>query len=188
MSKFEKRALGSALAMALVALAGCATPTPYQPLGSSNSVRGGYSDQQITDNTWRVSFVGNTLTSRQTVENYLLYRAAQLTVEKGYASFTIINRATDRDVQTQITPDPTLAGPYGWWRPSWRYWVGPGWRTWDPWMGGPFWADNIDVSTVSKYEATAEIVMNKDTPSTPGTFNARQVLINLGPTIKMPTS
>ncbi len=188
MNRFQKATIVAAMATATAMLAGCETATPYQPLGARGTgASGGYSDQQITSDIWRVTFVGNTLTSRQTVENYLLYRAAQLTVQQGYDSFTIVNRATDRNVETRINTDPAFAGPYGWWRPSWRYYGGFGWRSWDPWYGGPFWADNIDVSTVSKYEATAEIKMSKGTmPDDKASFDARQVLANLGPSIQMP--
>jgi hypothetical protein len=44
--------------------------------------RAGYSDQQIESNRFRVSFAGNSLTARETVERYLLYRAAELTVQQ----------------------------------------------------------------------------------------------------------
>ncbi|MFZ3483334.1 CC0125/CC1285 family lipoprotein [Sphingomonas sp. 3-13AW] len=188
MKRLQNAKIAVALAATTAIVSGCATPTPYQPLGAHDSrAKGGYSDQKITDNIWRVSFVGNTLTSRKTVETYLLYRAAELTLQQGYDSFTIVNRATDRDVETRISRDPAFAGPYGWWRPSWSYFGGFGWRTWDPWYGGPFWADNIDVSTVSKYEATAEIQMSRGTnPNDKASFDARQVVANLGPSIQLP--
>jgi len=186
----NKRASHIAIAVALLALTSCATPTPYQPLGSGDSrASGGYSDQQLSADRYRVTFVGNTLTSRQTVENYLLFRAAELTLQEGYTSFTIVDRATDRDVQTRISRDPAFAGPYGWWRPSWSYFGGGIWRTWDPWYGGPFWADTIDVNTVSKYEATAVIQMSNGTNANdPATFDARQVIAALQSTVRYPRS
>ena len=60
-------------------LAGCAQPTPYQPATEGY----GHSEQQIEDNRYRVSFAGNDLTPADTVQNYLLYRAAELTLGKG---------------------------------------------------------------------------------------------------------
>lgn len=81
----------AALAMLVVlALAGACTvsPTPYQPAAE----RFGYSQQQIEDNRYRISFAGNSATSRTTVENYLLYRAAELTVENGYDHFTMFDQ------------------------------------------------------------------------------------------------
>ena len=58
------------------ALAGCATTTAYQPR-TANSAQG-YADTRLEDNRFRVTFSGNTATSRETVETYLLYRAAAL--------------------------------------------------------------------------------------------------------------
>ena len=62
---------------AALALAACATATPYQPLRGSG---GGFTEQRLQPDRYRVAFVGNDYTSRQRVENYLLYRAAELTV------------------------------------------------------------------------------------------------------------
>lgn len=173
---------GSALA-----IAACATPTPYQPLTGS---AGGYASQRIETNRYRVFFAGNSMTSRERVENYLLFRAAELTLENGYDSFTIVDHATDRNVETRVYPDPFPTGPYGYWRPSWRYYGayggGYGWRSWNPWYGGPFWANSVDVSTIQRFEATAEIVLGRGAPQGARSFDARQVVANLGPTIEVP--
>jgi len=167
-----------------LALVACATATPYQPLGTRGS-SGGFTEQRIENNRYRVSFLGNSYTSRQRVETYLLYRAAELTLANGYDGFTIVQRDTDRDVQTQVYPG--LGGPYGWWRPSWRFYGGRfGWRRWDPWFGDPFWADTVDVRTITRYEAMAEIVMFRGRPTDPRSFDARQVVANLGRTIVLP--
>jgi len=174
-------ALGSAL------LGACMTATPYQPLGAPNTrASGGFSDVQLAADRYRVTFAGNSLTSRERVETYLLYRAAELTAERGYDGFTIVDRATDRDVETRIYRDPFGPGPYRWWRPYWRYQGAFGWRRWDPWYGDAFWADDIDVRTVQRFEASAEIVMFRGTRSDEKSFNARDVLTNLGPAIEMP--
>src|SRR5690242_7138359 len=92
-------------------LAACATPTPYQPLGAGNSrASGGFAEQRVAPDLYLVSFTGNTLTSRQRVESYLLFRAAELTLQNGYDSFTIVDRQTDRNVETRVYRDP-FAGP-----------------------------------------------------------------------------
>jgi len=172
--------------LAALALAACATATPYQPLGTPGSGRGGYAEQRIETNRYRVTFLGNAYTSRSRVENYLLYRAAELAVATGNDGFTIAARDTDRSVETRVSSG--LGGHYGYWRPSWRYYGGrSGWRHWDPWFGGPFWADTVDVRTIERYEAMAEIVMFRgQRPSDPRSFDARQVIANLGPTIVLP--
>ena len=174
---------------AALAVAACATATPYQPLRGSG---GGFAEQRIEPNRYRVSFTGNEYTSRQRVENYLLYRAAELTLAHGYDSFTIVRRDTDKDVdiRTYGSPGYYNRGFYGgyspYWRPSWRYRGLYGWRYWDPWFGDPYWGDTVDVRTVTSYEAMAEIVMNRGSRAGPQSLNARAVIANLRPTIRIP--
>lgn len=183
----------TALAAALVATVGltaCATATPYQPNVRGQAVSGGFSEVRLESDRFRVNFAGNSLTSRETVERYLLYRAAELTVDQGADWFSLVERQTDRKARTYVDPDPHAGfGPYGYWRPYWRYY-GPrwGWRAWDPWYGDPFWADRVDVRTVERFEATAEIVLGHGPkpPNDPRAFDAREVLANLGPTIVRP--
>ncbi len=184
--------------LASIALAGlvaaCTTATPYQPNIAGQKVSGGYSELRVEDNRYRVTFAGNSLTSRQTVEGYLLYRAAELTVEQGFDWFAIVDRNTDVDRRTYIDSDPFFSpwyGPgYGYWRPSWRYYGGGyGWRSWDPYWGSPFWGDSIDVRTVTKFEASAEVIMHRGAKPAddPRAFDARAVVTNLGPRIVRPT-
>jgi hypothetical protein len=176
----------SAIAL-LVAVAGCATPTPYQPLTPGSS-GGGYTDQQIEQNRFRVAFRGNSMTSRETVETYLLYRAAQLTVDRGYDWFVMADRDTERKSSTYVS-QPFSPGPWGYWGPAWRYrGAGFGWRSWDPYWGDPFWGSNIDVTTVNRYEAMAEIVTGRGQKpaDNPRAFGAREVLQNLAARIQAP--
>ena len=180
------RRLVPALASAL-ALAACATPTPYQPLTPNNRASGGYTDQQIEANRYRVTFSGNSMTSRETVETYLLYRAAELTIARGYDWFQMAQRNTDRHTNTYVD-QPFGPGPWGYWGPSWRYHGGFGWRGWDPFWGDPFWGNDIDVTTVDRYEASAEILMGHGPKpaDNPRAFDARQVVSNLQSRIMMP--
>ena len=70
-----KRSLLAVLLVSGAVLAGCETATPYQPLGAPGAqASGGYFDHQIEANRWQIGFKGNDLTSRETVERYLLYR------------------------------------------------------------------------------------------------------------------
>lgn len=102
-------------ATAFVLLSACATPTPYQPIDARGEARGGYFEQRLEDNRFRVTFRGNEFTSRQTVENYLLFRAAELTLQAGYDGFTMVNRAVDPNQRTRVTSDPFGPGPWGFW-------------------------------------------------------------------------
>lgn len=182
-------ALAAAL-MGSAALAGCMTATPYQPATASS--RMGYWDEQIESNRFRVSFAGNSLTARETVERYLLYRAAELTVQRGFDHFVLVTRDTETKTNTYRTPGAFYGpGPWGYWSPSWRFYRGPrwGWRSYDPFWDDPFWRDrDWDYRTVRQYEAMAEIVTGRGPK--PGdnvrAFDAREVLDRLGPQIRMP--
>ena len=190
-----RRLLLAAAAFALgLGLQACETATPYQPLRPGAALSGGYSDLKIDSTHWRVTFRGNSLTSRETVEKYLLFRAAELTLDQGYDWFETTDRHTDKKSDYTGDVDPFYrAGfgfSYGWgWRPYWRY-DGPfGWRGWDPWFGGPFWADGVDIRQVDRYEASAEILMGKGPPPEGRrVFNAHEVTANLGPAVVRPKS
>ena len=79
----------------LLLLGACAIETPYQP----SEGRYGYSEQQIEENRFRVTFTGNPSTPRDTVQNYLLYRAAELTVQQGFDHFTVVDRDVERSTR-----------------------------------------------------------------------------------------
>ena len=165
----------------------CATPTPYQP-ASVSSASDGYRDYQVEANRYRVSFSGNSVTDRDTVERYLLFRAAELTLERGCDWFAMADRQTERHSRTYID-HPFSDGPYGYWGPAWRYrGAGFGWRSWDPFWGDPFWDRDVDVRTVDRYEATAEIVLGRGSKpaSVHRAFNAREVIANLRDSIQEP--
>lgn len=185
-SRSRIAAVALALASASV-LASCATPTPYQPATGSGSYRTGYWDEQIESDRFRVTFAGNSLTSRETVERFLLYRAAQLTVERGFDYFLLSERDTEKKTRTYVDR-PFGPGPWGGWGPSWRYYSPRwGWRGWSPFWGDPFWDRDIDVRTVDRYEASAEIVVGRGRkPDNVRAFNAREVIDNLGPSVAMP--
>lgn len=170
------------LAVAALTLAGCETATPYQPVGMHNSESGGgYSDQQIEGNRWRVSFAGNALTSRDTVERYLLYRSAELTVQQGFDWFAATDRTTDKATQTYVDP---YFGAY--WGPRWGFYrrgYGWGYGRW----GDPFWGAPLNVDQTSEFKASAEIVMGKGPkPADRSAFDAHSVIEHLGPTIQRP--
>lgn len=190
------KALLAALAITLAggALASCETATPYQPLSPRNAQSGGYTETRIESNRWRVSFRGNSLTSRGTVENYLLYHAAELTLQQGFDWFEMANRATDKQTDTYALP-----GPYGYgWQPYWSFYGGAyGWSAWDPYAGGPWgpgwgmpWGPSWgpDYESVQRYEASAEIVMGHGPKPTNDrrAMDAHEVTANLASHIVRP--
>jgi opacity protein-like surface antigen len=172
-----------AVAAAALALSACETATPYQPVVAGNPQSGGYSDQQIEANRWMVTFSGNELTSRETVERYLLFRAAELTLNQGYDWFQTADRNTNK--QSSYIGDAPVWG--GYWGPRWGvYRRGYGWGY--GYWGDPFWGGPLDVQQVSQYSASAEIVMGHGAkPNDPRAFDAHAVVEHLRGTIKYPS-
>lgn len=170
------------VAAAALTLSACATATPYQPVGAT-SVRGGYSEERIAGERYRVTFAGNSVTSRETVEMYLLYRAAELSLQNGFECFEAQNRATDANRRYVGTPDPFWSSGWGpYWRPYWRFSGRSGWSRW----GDP-WADDWDVREITRYEASAEIVMRHSCAAEDRyAFKAQEVIDNLGPRVVRP--
>ncbi|WP_417488316.1 CC0125/CC1285 family lipoprotein [Maricaulis sp.] len=164
----------------LTALGACATATPYQAADGS---RPGFTETRIETNRYRISFDGNSMTDRETVETYLLYRAAELTVENGYDYFTVVTRATDEE--TRVMPSALGRSPYAgfsvqhtYFHPRW------GWHGWRD----PFW-DDVSYRESTRYEASAEIHLGRGTkPDDPSAFGARDVMSNLGDQIVRPSS
>ncbi len=82
----------SLLVGAALVQAACATATPYQPAGENGF---GYHQQQLENNRYRVSFIANAHTDSETVQNYLLYRAAQITLDSGNDYFIIVHQGLE---------------------------------------------------------------------------------------------
>ncbi len=183
--------LRTSIAMALGAVtlltSACATESTYHPAVGRGFERTGYSDRQLEANRFMVSFSGNSYTARDTVEKYLLYRAAELTVQHGDDYFIFADRGLDKKSRTYATPE--FGGFGGYWGPSWRYrGRGFGWRSWDPYFGDPFFDRGLDVQTIDKYEANAEIIVGRGPKPANNirAFDAHEVIAHLGPTIVTP--
>lgn len=182
-----RRGLMLAAAAALT-LSACATATPYQP--ASKATAGyGYSEQRVEADRWQVSFAGNSVTTRQTVESYMLYRAAQLTLNSGYDWFQTVDRHTQGQTEVVGTAYDPWWGPYGpYWHPAWRFYGARGWGGWGAWGSG--WGPDFDASTITRYEASTEVVMHHGAKpaNDPHAFDAHQVIENLGPHVQMPAA
>src|SRR5208282_1271765 len=74
---------GSALLCAIL-LMSCATP--YQPV----NLFGGYREEQLAPDIYRVAFFGNGYTNGQTAAEYAIHRCAELTQQRGYRYFGIL--------------------------------------------------------------------------------------------------
>jgi len=192
-----------------VILTACATATPYQAASTPGGFDG-FSQTMIENDRARITFGGNSLTKRDTVENYLLYRSAEMAVERGFDYFVLAERDVEKKTRVSATPafgtgfGPGLYDPYfnysfyrpryGWSR-GYRYSrfggfnrrAGFGYRGfYDP-FHDPFF-NEFDVREITKYRATAEVKFGKGMkPSTQANaFNAREVLENLSGVIEFP--
>jgi hypothetical protein len=164
-----RKILAAAALTGALAVSACESygPTPYQPGGGNER---GYSETRIENDRYRISFKGNSMTGKETVENYMLYRAAELTLQNGYDNFTIANRDTDKD------RDIRSYGGYMGTRLSYMYFV-PRYG----WVGAwePYWTPER-YREVTRYEAYAEIQMTRGAKGNdPNSFDARQVSQNL---------
>ncbi|NGY05176.1 CC0125/CC1285 family lipoprotein [Solimonas terrae] len=155
--------------LATVMLAACATTTPYQPIHDGY----GYQDQRIEANRFRVTFTGSSATPRQTVENYLLYHAAELTLNSGNDYFVITQSSTSANGKG----GPGLSLGFGGVSFGSHSGLGLG-------VGTSTGGDQVE------YSAQAEIVTykGKKPDDNPQAFDAREVKQNLDAKIMRPAS
>jgi len=147
----------------IAAIAGCMHETPYQPMKNGE----GYLDQKIESNRYRIRFTGNSATPRETVETYLLYRAAELTLQNGYDYFILGDQhTTGHDTYYQSFG---IGGGFG------RYYWGPRWGV-----------DTVHVDTEYEGRITIVMVKGQKKEGDAKAFDAREVKANLEPEVVRP--
>lgn len=156
---------------AIVLLLGaCASQPLYAPARDSESV--GYYATRLTENRYRVTFNGRINTPVETVKNYALLRAAELTVDNGYEWFEIV----DRQASDNRSPgDPEVSISIGVGTVTGRRCFPRGCRI----IGGPGYT-GIGVSTRDfndRRQSIIEIFMGNGEPAEPtAVYNAAEVL------------
>lgn len=157
--------LNWAATLSAAALAACAAATPYQPLQRGE----GYAEQKIEANRYRVRFAGNESTPRQTVETYLLYRAAEITLDANCDYFILADQNTE--AQTSYVQAFGGFGGFG------RYYWGP-----------RFGADVGTIIPSTEYEARVTILTfkGKKPEADVNAFDAHEVKTNLEAQIVRP--
>jgi hypothetical protein len=168
--------------VAALAISSCATDS-YHAYEAGE----GYSEQRLGDETWRVSFVGSTLESQATVEQQLLRRAAELTVQNGFDWFAPSGQESQQEEEIVVTGERPVVnadsvGPV--WRPRWRRRSASRWTDWDP-QGALATSDAPEppppaATSAQRYSAAAEISMGRGARP-PGAFDARAVLAGGAP-------
>ncbi|MEM6546286.1 MAG: hypothetical protein AAF713_00920 [Pseudomonadota bacterium] len=158
----------------LAALAACTGPTRYAPAIE----RDGYADKAIEENRFQVTFSGNTRTSRDTVETYLLYRAAEVTLAAEGDWFKVADQ--DTEAQTRFRSFSTGFGSTGFgpffFRSGFRH----------GFFGG--FGGSVSTRPITRYEAFANIlVFEGEKPAEDAAaYDARSVIETLGPEIIRP--
>lgn len=157
----------------LLTVAACGTPTPYQPAMPNGF---GYAQQQLEENRYRVRFAGNSLTERSTVETYLLYRAAEITLQRGYDHFVL----TDQDVDKSTEYHGTIHGGHG-------VFGGFGHHRGHHGFGTGVGIGFSTARPIDEYEAYATILLGRGPkPQIPMAYDAREVAQRLSGEILRP--
>lgn len=160
-------------AAALLTLAACTEPTRYAPAVE----RDGYADKPVETNRYQVSFSGNTRTSRDTVETYLLFRAAEVTLAAGKDWFKVATQ--DTEAETRFRSFSTGFGRTGFgpffFRSGFRH----------GFFGG---FGSVSTRPITRYEAFANILVfdGAKPADDPAAYDARSVVETLGPEIIRP--
>jgi hypothetical protein len=180
MTRRETLRLGAAMFAGML-LAACVTPNGYQariePAGS------GYAEERIAETRWRVEFTGGPNDTRDVVESYVLYRAAELTTSSGYDWFIPSAQEVDTETEVVVQAQRTRESPV--WRPQWRRNRYSRWTDWMPAGAIPqeiLERSTAQVTTRERFAAREEITMGRG-PAPSGAFEARRVLSDLAPAI-----
>lgn len=159
----------AAAAIAVGAIACTTSPTPFQAADGGF----GYSSQQIEEDRYRVSFAGNSATPRETVENYLLFRAAEITLDSGNDYFTVVNKDIEAYARGSASPRVGVGMGSG---VSSNVGIGIGLST--------FLGDGSS----ARYTAYADILVREgEKPAgDPDSYDARDLIERLRPSLVLP--
>lgn len=154
-------------------LSGCASSLPpYRPYSDG----AGYQERRIEKNRFAVSFIGNSSMTAEETENYLIYRAAELTIAASYDYFILHDKKTKQ--MNRYRYFPYSYGGYGYY--PYGYYNG--------WGSGyyPFGYYNDYCCPYSWYEVSAEVLMyeGKKPEGDKNAYDSEQVLEYLGPSIR----
>lgn len=164
------------LAVLLVlALGACAArPTPYQPRTNG----GGYTEQQIDASTWRVTFAGNFDTPRETVDNYLLYRSAEIMRFGGFDKFVVLEKEIESTVEYSTYDPPPYYHWHGHYDRFGRYRYYP-----YPYYSGP--SRSIPFVRYTGY-ATIRTYTGGPPPGSAPVYDVGELISQLGPSVRLP--
>ena len=173
MRKAANRLIFAAAALAWLAVSACAPEQPYfGPRDADHAT--GYTDEKLDQNRFRVTYSGSSATNRETVENFLLLRSAQVTQQAGAAFFMF----DMRDTKTHTTYFSDFPG----WGGGPRF--GGYWHSW----AYDGFDNEVETRPVRRFEAYAEIVLLTDAQAAkePRAIKAQSLIDRLGPSAAPP--
>jgi hypothetical protein len=123
-----------------------------------------FASQKKGASGFHLTVTGHKFTSRDEVENYLAYRAAELTMAQKANWFTFTETRVKSD--TVAAPKRDVSGKrysfrMEYWRPVWRYKMAGDtvWKSWSPFSGAAFFADGVDPKTIAAFEVSADVTL-----------------------------
>jgi hypothetical protein len=158
---FKKVTTRVATFAVLASLVAC---TSYQPEGFT----GGFTETPLAKNAYQISSGGNAFTSAGKVRNIALVRAAELTLEKGFVSFIILDQ--DDEVTTSTLSSPGTFNATTNYNGNSAYTSGT--------YSGP------QSSQINKAQTTMVVRMyEEDEPGSENALNPMEIIETIGPSV-----
>lgn len=156
----------------------CTTQPLYSPAARPDG--SGYWETRLTENRYRVTFTGRNATASETVKDYALLRAAELTIDNGFDWFQVVERENDGRVIDHSEPRVSVGVGIGGGRGCGGFGCG---------VIGSRWYTGVLVNPVSyagHYQTSLEILMGKGEPEDPNkVYDARELAKNLRESLKV---
>jgi len=156
--------------LAQTALAQAPAPTPASAAAADQAPMvppakpGVFTMQKRGASGYHLVVAGRKFTTRDEIEKYLLYRAAELAMEQKASWFTLSESRSKGDTEPVPKPDPKglrYSFRMAYWRPVWRYKLAgqADWKSWSPFAKAAF--PSADPKTITDFEVSADIVLRK---------------------------
>jgi hypothetical protein len=160
----------------IVAVGLCSCATAYRPAKSGK----GYSDSQISTNEFEVSFRGNGQTDLAQATDFVLLRAAQVTLQHGFSHFAVMD-VTNTSSARRYTVHQQFYSPVspemGW----------PPLASGDPWAAPPGYIVHYDEPRIYFQPGTTlKIKCFSTKPEKPFTYDAAALEQSLKQKYKLP--
>lgn len=167
----KRRSILSFLLVGGLGLAACASRYHAYELSAGD----GYSETRLSETRWRVEYAGAPLDSTELVEQRLLHRAAELTLQSGYDWFSPEDDNIMPETEIVVEANTRNEAQSAVWRPRWRQRQLSRWTDWDPRGAQPSPPVASRNGTIERYSAVADISMGAAPMPARGAFDARSL-------------